>query len=511
MASSTPPLIADSEKALFMADLRTFLLIVVFSFQFAITSAQVLSFNFSCSEKSAHSESIQYQHNLDRLLQELNYTGKAFDNSTVGGSPYQVYGLYLCRGDATDQLCQSCVYNATSTINSQCPYSAGALFFYDYCMFRYSNVSFFGKLDFSVSIYMWNVDNITGTSVGSFEQVVIDTFKKMAFEAAKGNRLGQMFATKETNYTAESGTLYELGQCTPDLYPSDCDTCLTECIGLLPSCCRGKQGGRVLFPSCNIRYEIYPFYANAAASAPPDRPPPAIVAGKFGRTKAFQLEADLVSRMAMIVGYMHLGHPIKALMLLVDEWWVGIVPNSVPPTSVLSASTPLGHLKMGKTAHYLGVVTASSLMDKQGRKHLPITRFSERAISMLLLSLSFTWKARGDHHRNVCSVLVSAYGTNLASAARCGMNIVAAGSETKGHISIDESRTAAVANKDNLSTLMVTYLSTQGVYEEAGVPMENILYLGGPNIAFQIYNKECANVRIRGAENWGKPLANFLR
>ncbi|GMH10856.1 hypothetical protein Nepgr_012697 [Nepenthes gracilis] len=156
---------------------------------------------------------------------------------------------------------------------------------------------------------------------------------------------------------------------------------------------------------------------------------------------------------------------------------------------------------MGKTAHCLGAATTSSLMDKQGRKRLPITRFSERAVSMLLLSLSFTWTARGDHHRNVCNIPISAHGTNPASAVRCGMNIVTVGSETKGHISIDESRTAVVSNKDNLSTLMLTYLSTQGIYDEAGVTMENIIYLGGPNIASQIYNKECANARICGAGN----------
>ncbi|GMH26572.1 hypothetical protein Nepgr_028415 [Nepenthes gracilis] len=87
------------------------------------------------------------------------------------------------------------------------------------------------------------------------------------------------------------------------------------------------------------------------------------VADKFGRTKTFQLEADLVSRMAMIVGYTHLGHPIKASKLLVDEWWVGIEPNSVTPISVLSASTPLGHLKMGKTAHYLVLSAAVSCVE----------------------------------------------------------------------------------------------------------------------------------------------------
>lgn len=45
----------------------------------------------------------------------------------------------------------------------------------------------------------------------------------------------------------------------------------------------------------------------------------------------------------------------------------------------------------------------------------------------------------------------------------------------------------------------------------AGVLMENILYLGGPNIASEIYNKEYANARICGAEKWRKPLARFLR
>ena len=50
-----------------------------------------------------------------------------------------------------------------------------------------------------------------------------------------------------------------------------------------------------------------------------------------------------------------------------------------------------------------------------------------------------------------------------------------------------------------------------GLCLAAGVPMENILYLGGPNIASEIYNKEYANARICGADKWRKPLAKFLR
>ncbi|OVA12935.1 Glycerol-3-phosphate dehydrogenase [Macleaya cordata] len=52
---------------------------------------------------------------------------------------------------------------------------------------------------------------------------------------------------------------------------------------------------------------------------------------------------------------------------------------------------------------------------------------------------------------------------------------------------------------------------TQMIMRATGVPMENILYLGGPNIASEIYNKEYANARICGAEKWRKPLAKFLR
>lgn len=52
---------------------------------------------------------------------------------------------------------------------------------------------------------------------------------------------------------------------------------------------------------------------------------------------------------------------------------------------------------------------------------------------------------------------------------------------------------------------------TQMIHRATGVPMENILYLGGPNIASEIYNREYANARICGAAKWRKPLAKFLR
>ncbi|XP_024021795.1 glycine dehydrogenase (decarboxylating), mitochondrial [Morus notabilis] len=91
-------------------------------------------------------------------------------------------------------------------------------------------------------------------------------------------------------------------------------------------------------------------------------------------------------------------------------------------------------------------------------------------------------KARGDHHRNVCIIPVSAHGTNPASAAMCGMKIVPVGTDAKGNINIDELRNAAEANRDNLSALMVTYPSTHGVYEEGIDEICNIIHENGGQV-----------------------------
>jgi hypothetical protein len=36
--------------------------------------------------------------------------------------------------------------------------------------------------------------------------------------------------------------------------------CLEDAIVEIPKCCNNKLGGRVVKPSCNIRYESYLFY-----------------------------------------------------------------------------------------------------------------------------------------------------------------------------------------------------------------------------------------------------------
>jgi glycine dehydrogenase len=82
-----------------------------------------------------------------------------------------------------------------------------------------------------------------------------------------------------------------------------------------------------------------------------------------------------------------------------------------------------------------------------------------------LLTIQAYHRSRGDDHRDVCLIPVSAHGTNPASAVMAGMRVVVVASDAKGNIDVDDLRAKASANATHLAALMVTYPSTHGVFE----------------------------------------------
>ena len=75
------------------------------------------------------------------------------------------------------------------------------------------------------------------------------------------------------------------------------------------------------------------------------------------------------------------------------------------------------------------------------------------------------FKAIGKENRNVMIIPTSAHGTNPASAAMAGYQIVLVGCDDHGNINVEELEEKARANKENLAGLMITYPSTHGVFE----------------------------------------------
>jgi glycine dehydrogenase len=101
--------------------------------------------------------------------------------------------------------------------------------------------------------------------------------------------------------------------------------------------------------------------------------------------------------------------------------------------------------------------------------------------------------SRGDHHRNVCLIPSSAHGTNPASAAMAGMEIIVTKTTPEGNIDVEDLQARALEFKDRLSCLMVTYPSTHGVFESSIIKITNIIhengglvYMDGANMNAQV-------------------------
>jgi glycine dehydrogenase len=100
---------------------------------------------------------------------------------------------------------------------------------------------------------------------------------------------------------------------------------------------------------------------------------------------------------------------------------------------------------------------------------------------------------RGDAHRDVCLIPQSAHGTNPASAVMAGMKVVPVDCDDQGNIDIADLQAKAIEHQDHLSTLMVTYPSTHGVFETGIKEICQIIhdrggqvYMDGANMNAQV-------------------------
>ncbi len=99
----------------------------------------------------------------------------------------------------------------------------------------------------------------------------------------------------------------------------------------------------------------------------------------------------------------------------------------------------------------------------------------------------------GQGHRNICIIPSSAHGTNPASAVMAGLEVVIVKCDENGNIDVDDLSEKAEAHKDNLSSIMITYPSTHGVFESRICEITSIIheyggqvYLDGANMNAQV-------------------------
>jgi glycine dehydrogenase len=110
-----------------------------------------------------------------------------------------------------------------------------------------------------------------------------------------------------------------------------------------------------------------------------------------------------------------------------------------------------------------------------------------------LLAIRGYHAARGESQRKVCLIPSSAHGTNPASAAMVGMDVVVVACDAKGNVDVNDLRAKAQSHSRTLAAIMITYPSTHGVFEEHIREICDIVhkhggqvYLDGANLNAQV-------------------------
>jgi glycine dehydrogenase len=91
-------------------------------------------------------------------------------------------------------------------------------------------------------------------------------------------------------------------------------------------------------------------------------------------------------------------------------------------------------------------------------------------------------RQRGQAQRNTCLIPTSAHGTNPASAAMAGFQVVPVQCDAQGNIDINDLRKRAEQHSEKLGALMVTYPSTHGVFEEGIKEISEIVHQHGGQV-----------------------------
>jgi glycine dehydrogenase len=117
-------------------------------------------------------------------------------------------------------------------------------------------------------------------------------------------------------------------------------------------------------------------------------------------------------------------------------------------------------------------------------------------------------ESRNEGHRNVCLIPSSAHGTNPASAVMAGLKVVVVGCMDNGDIDLDDLRAKAELHSDNLSSIMITYPSTHGVYEEGILEITETIHSHGGQVYMDGANMN-AQVGVTSPGNIGADVCHL--
>ncbi|XP_054439101.1 glycine dehydrogenase (decarboxylating), mitochondrial isoform X2 [Pteronotus mesoamericanus] len=131
-------------------------------------------------------------------------------------------------------------------------------------------------------------------------------------------------------------------------------------------------------------------------------------------------------------------------------------------------------------------------------------------------------EGKGEGHRTLCLIPKSAHGTNPASAYMAGMKIQPVEVDKYGNIDTAHLKAMVDKHKEHLAAIMITYPSTNGVFEENISDVCDLIhqhggqvYLDGANMNAQMMGgkglKQATEIAILNANYMAKRLEKYYR
>ncbi|OEL36903.1 hypothetical protein BAE44_0002077 [Dichanthelium oligosanthes] len=237
--------------------------------------------DYSCSGTN-FTDGSQYEKNLDNLVSTMSTAAAAngngwFRSGSVGAAPDQASGLIMCYADSNVTECLDCLRNATrGDLKGVCPHSRGMSINYGGCLLRYAETPFLGTADTSGWLASWWTPAPNTTDMATMNETRWRLLSGLT-ESVGDQPLRFLNGSQAyTDVLGKGQVVYGLVQCTRDLPPSECTSCLKFQLRAAsdPDMVNSTDGSVKGF-SCYLRYQLNdPIDINAALH----RRPPAMSA-----------------------------------------------------------------------------------------------------------------------------------------------------------------------------------------------------------------------------------------
>ncbi|XP_044974386.1 cysteine-rich receptor-like protein kinase 6 [Hordeum vulgare subsp. vulgare] len=271
---------------------------------------------WECNNGTYYPENSTYQSNVRTLLASLaaNASRSLFATAVVGANTDTVWGLGLCRGDATNgtECASSCLALAPDVAFGRCMGVKDVSIFYDRCTVRYSFRDFLTSPDNRQGQSKGaSDDSVAPSDAGRFVAIVASLVGALAdwaaFNTTSRYATGVMVSDQGFPVTTSKEVVHNINgmvQCTPDQAPGPCRACLQGLIDEMPALFNGSVGGRIFAIWCSLRFETHEFYdGNPAVKLVAPRlapPPPSAFPSSTGDGTRWRQRAATVS--AVVLG-----------------------------------------------------------------------------------------------------------------------------------------------------------------------------------------------------------------